>query len=284
MTLKDFFIAIGTPNSNIDLYSKKISEVFQATSNAWMAVQDKLSKLDWERIKRALSQMEFIIKLESIDFPPCIHLNQEDVRQINRLFSESIDKQKIINSIINKYDSNTIYLILNEWEKWLVGENELILLLYEAVNNYLSGRYYSCTALLVCQYGDSINKNDKILKQIAVSNDNIKERIEWLKDEQIKIIKEKSNNDINEKSILNTERNRIYRHLEIYRNIETLFFLHYFDKFIYGIEYLGNHPNRNKICHGVKKDFGTQETALKAILCIDIIFRCPEMFRISSQP
>lgn len=265
---------------NIDAHVNKLFQLVENAVSFLDAERERFANIDWKKIGETLGEIfyftNFMVSLHAIEFPPCFHFNTEGVIEIISSLLETSDREASVNLILNKYNDAKISLILHGWETSQGADTERMPLLREAMDNYRARRYYSCTALLVCQYSNAIEKNEGIVKAEMSSNAKIRERVELLRTELNDYRNRENKNPVPIK--FDSDRNRIFRHLDVHKNLISVLVREYIDNFVYGSKHMGNHPNRNKICHGEKQDFGTQETALKAIICMDIMLRYPKLF------
>jgi len=226
-----------------------------------------------------------MMKLYKIGYPPCVHLNQEERELIDKLIKIESNDSEICTEIIAdvekiiflSYNENKIKSIFEYWKKCVYLNKDRLPALEEAMDAYNNHNYYSCVAIVMCQIEGVINENEKYLKNRfeAFSECSIQERYAELVDGQCEEFCERTKEDA-KKFNKNVPKLRGERQILLSFNYITLYFSEYLTKYLYGNfnekdKRMFNHPNRNKICHGVDIGFGTREKALKSILCIDAL-------------
>lgn len=210
-------------------------------------------------------------------YPPCLYLSKEQQFNVIELLLNH-DNTSVEQTIFSTYNEQIIQEMCNNWCKKISEERRPILL--EAVDCYIDGKYYSCNALLLSQYGGIIRENNAYFMHNSV--DDFPERLEKLKGEQEELIKEKQKTDKDINRIINSEKNIAQRHARINLHGSLYAFEQYFTKYVYqggniSKTIISNVANRNKVLHGEDCDFGTKIKALKTIICIDMLINLPEI-------
>jgi len=232
---------------------------------------------------KGLTDFVHVGNLYSIGYPPCIHLTEEEFSKISELVlgntkDEAITKEiinnaeKIIFSSYNEEKMNSIYAYWKSFTFLNGGRREA---LKEAIDAYNDEKYYSCVAIIMCQIEAVINETDQHIRELFEMHpdsapkkryyeilDGQKKEFEKLKDNEKKTFREKIPKLVQERLIWSNF------------NYVALYFSEYFNNYLYANmedddNKILNHPIRNKICHGKDINFGTQEKALKSILCMD---------------
>lgn len=202
-----------------------------------------------------------------IQWPPCLDLSKEKQMEI----SDSLNiynSQDVVKIILEEYNDQTLNMILERWRTCDYLKKDRFIILKEAMDNYICGRYNSCVVLNSSQYGGIIKDIELYLKE----HKSFKGKIHKIKQIQTKELKDKG--DRNGKKNVNSEKNTLERNSRALFNHITCISSNYFSNYIFcNNPQNNNHPNRHKILHGEDCEFGTQEKALKTILCVDILIR-----------
>lgn len=248
--IKDFLCCVGSNDflENINNIANEINIYFQ-----------KISEID-------ILKVQVTLKLyNEIQWPPCLDLSKEKQKEIADIVSSN-PKQDIVKIILEEYNEDTLKRILKRWEQCDYLKKERFLILKEAVDNYICEKYYSCVVLNSSQYGGIINDIESYLKKYP----SFEESINRIKEYQELELKDKYNQPKRKQRTLESEKNTLERNSRVLLNYMTCVTSQYFENYIYENNPQSNeHPNRHKILHGVECEFGTQEKALKTILCID---------------
>lgn len=215
-------------------------------------------------------------------YPPCLYLSKEQQLSVIEFLSNQ-NSHSVEQIIFSAYNEQIIQEMCNNWCQKISEKRRPILL--EAIDCYINGKYYSCNALLLSQYGGIIRDNNAYF--MDSSADDFLERLEKLKEEQEELIKEKQKTDkaILDKDInriINSEKNIAQRHARINLQGSLYAFEQYFTKYVYqggniSKTILNNVANRNKVLHGDDCTFGTKIKALKTIICMDMLINLPEI-------
>ena len=185
--------------------------------------------------------------------------------------NNNFNSEQLTNDILSFLTNEYIEALCMKWEQYDVIQSQRLPVLKEAVQLFLDGYYYGCTALSSCQLYGIIS--DIYQLQLTSSKGIIEENLELIF-EYYNYNSQKTKSDYIKKH----EKNQL---LVIYAHAESGFF--YWKACV---DYLhntiltsktemaqSNHPCRNKICHGIQLNFGTREHAVKSILAIDMIIK-----------
>jgi len=249
MGIYEALVFLGTGESE---KLKTVQAKFKELENLFV----EMSKVDF-------SEVNTILELyKKIEWPPCLDLSKEKQKEILDIVNIN-SNQGISEKIFEGYDEKTLNKVLARWQKCSYLERDRLLILKEAIENYLCGRYYSCVALNTTQYAGIINNTKKVMEQYP----KLQEKICKIKIQQKELLKRgKGDIEKGEKFVLEQQQYAIF-------NYTTLMYNDYFKKYIFSSKLFDKHPNRNKICHGEDINFGNKENALKSILCIDGLIR-----------
>jgi hypothetical protein len=225
-------------------------------------------------------------RLSAVGYPPCVLLKDESLEKIKEILGVleennaiSEEQRVAVNDIIfEAHDKETIMAMREAWKLCENIDKSRLPALSEALEAYNDGKYYSCVAILVCQAEGILRDNEAHISRCskADSDRDLRAKYENLLKEQQE---EAEANNPSEKPNLNTPKARSERQLYLNFTFIHTSFAEYISAYLFGNinndsdKRLLTHANRNKICHGVDVAFGTQEKALKTILCVDALIR-----------
>jgi len=265
-------------------FGTKVNEKVEAFTNTLVdiskSVLETINNFPWQGLFHAY----YMMKLYQAEYPPCIHLSEDELSQIDNLIP-NLQKnttvsteimQKVEEIIFSSYSTDKLNEMLSEWEDFIDNKDRLPAL-REAIDAYNSQKYYSCTAIIVTNVGGIISENEKALEALLISpeSDDVQQRIKELLEKQEEAFFDNNKND--KPFNKNTEKLSAERQLALNWNYVTMLFQQYFSNYFYHSDLSKskrrNHPNRHKICHGADTNYGTQRKALKSILCLDALIR-----------
>jgi len=225
----------------------------------------------------------FLGKLFSLGYPPCIHLTQEEQDEITSLMQGSSgdipsdETVKAVQEIIfSSYDDGKLDSIFDRWKKCAIISGARLIALAEAIDAYKQGMYYASVAIIITQIEKIIKEvNEQVqgLHELYPKSES-KELYDETLIEQRNEFQEKHKDDDSKKFSGNIPKLRAERIFGSATNFIAIYLDEYFREFLFcrindNDNKLLTHPNRDKICHGVDENFGTQAKALKLILCVD---------------
>jgi len=250
------------------------------------AVFEGIQKIVNSDLFKGVEHSTHMHRLRMAEYPPCVLLKDdalEKIKDIIGLFGESDtiseEKKAAVNAVI--FEAHDKEVIMAMSEAWKLCENidkNRLPALSEALEAYNDGRYYSCVAILICQAEGILRDNETYINEQSQSNADscLKMKYESLLKEQQE---DSEDAEPNNKPNLNTPKARSERQLYLNFTFIHTSFAEYISEYLFGNinkdsdKRLLTHANRNKICHGVDVIFGTQEKALKTILCVDALIR-----------
>ena len=263
-------------------FSSIVTSISEAITNFSIALNEAIIRASESPLWKGLVDAGCMYKLYDIGYPPCVHLSQAERDEISDLLTYNGDAlvltdeivEKVVKLIFKSYDESKMVKILESWKNSPQVKQTRLIALEEAINAYNDGRYYSCVAIIMCQI-EGIIKDNQIEIDIIIqspANGAAKDRYAKLYAEH-----EDELNKCNKLEYINTPKKRGERQLLMNFTYVNVLFWSYFTEYVYRNidsdtdDRILNHPNRNKICHGVDENFGTQEKALKSILCLDAL-------------
>lgn len=264
-------------------FSRAINETIANFSNA---VNETIRNIVNSDFFKGLSDFYLVSKLYDIGYPPCLHLEQEEIEALRELVTNTAIEEEYSQNIIDEvekiifssYSESKLNSILEDWKSCEHLNKFRLSALEEAINAYNKQNYFSAVAIITCQIEGVINDNGKHLKKLSESNPDNEavQRHRELVAEQLEMYEQDDTrtNKFNE----HIPKLKAERQLFLKFTYINLYAASYFKEFLYGNlckndKRLLTHPNRDKICHGVDATFGTQHKALKLILCFDSLIR-----------
>lgn len=231
-----------------------------------------------DEFKDAVNKYRFIMICSETSWP--LYFFDENIRDTIIKDKAKQNEESIREIAIAYFEENDAESFLDYWKESKIINNEHLEPLREAITLFKKGYYYGCVSICSCTILGII---DEIYKYAS------KEGVEFSKD-TLSYFYEHINSEKPTKSIINEikksqrldsgKKQMLYiatvmeRGLLLRREILSYIYSTILSSDPDAIEL--NQPCRNKICHGLKNDYGNIEIAIKAIIAIDLVYRMGE--------
>jgi hypothetical protein len=251
----------------IDEMMDKITKMSQIFSESLSNIKIPNINLNTDTILN----IQYIMLMHKIQYPLFLETDEEFKKEVVKHENDIKEVEIVIENYLN---DEYLKSMLKEWETSNCINKDRLPILKEAIELHLKKYYFACTSMMMCQlYGIVIDI------------------YHYLRKMDVEISEESKNDLAKEYQIekIDSEKGRLIQLAFIPEGGHLIkeAIVDYFQKEILSSsekqERWRHQPLRNKICHGDQLNYGTKEHSLKAIMCINLLFKLGEDIKIAIE-
>ena len=208
---------------------------------------------------------------------PLYRLDRES-QKIIMTNSTKQDASSLYSFAVDYFDSSRLDQIMRAWKQCPIINKDHIAELSEAITLYKEKKYYGCVAICSCSILGLIDE---------IHTYAIREGVQFSEDYYSYLFELNNGGKTPDPGMINKVMNYPQDVISGKQQLicstagieGSYMFWNEVSRYIYSVILTSDdkalfweQPNRNKICHGAKMNYGTKEIAIKAILTIDLVY------------
>lgn len=256
-----------------------LTAISVAFANIGKTITETLLSVDFSKIfnglREALIPIRYIDVLSKSKWPLFL-IDDEELRQnILDCCKDKTDIEAIKRIVLNYCDNDFLESIEEDWKSCVAIREERKAVLSEAILMHKQGYYFASTSILACQVYGIISDITRLMKISGLELDDDGKNFvsEYFKIKRENVDSEKGR--LLQMTLITESGQLLWEAMARYLKDEILCSSDSKKRW-------ESQPIRNKICHGVQLNFGTEEHSLKAILTIDMLIQLAyEIYRVA---